>query len=260
MNLDFSKLFHAASKDLTDGGTKYAPHDGARPAERHTLFYKAYAHAPRLILPRHEAGAAFFRLISQRRSRRAFSAPLQLAELSDILRYSCGETVGTGRAQPSAGARYPIEAYVLVFRDAPGLASGVYHYAPAGHALACLAQRTFTKEEVGHMFIEESVQDAAAAIVLTGVFARTSTKYGQRGYRYVLLEAGHIGQNIYLAARTLGLGSCAVGGTDDAALETLLEIDGENESVVYALAMGAPERRDPQVGITDGRRGNVEYD
>ena len=73
---------------------------------------------------------------------------------------------------------------------------------------------------------------------MTSQFERTQMKYGERGYRYILLEAGHIGQNICLVSETLGLKCCALGGTMDKNLEELLDIDGETESVVYGFAIG----------------------
>jgi SagB-type dehydrogenase family enzyme len=73
---------------------------------------------------------------------------------------------------------------------------------------------------------------------MTDVFWRNQNKYGERGYRYILLEAGHIGQNIYLVSEALGLKCCALGGTRDENLEELVDIDGVTESVVYALAVG----------------------
>ena len=81
---------------------------------------------------------------------------------------------------------------------------------------------------------------------MTAVFQRTQMKYAERGYRYVLLEAGHIGQNICLVANAVGLASCPIVGTYDAALERLIDIDGVTESVVYALGLGYPHDSSPR--------------
>ena len=73
---------------------------------------------------------------------------------------------------------------------------------------------------------------------MTAVFSRTQNKYGERGYRYVLLEAGHVGQNLALAAEALGLRCAPLAGTRDETIETLLDIDGVTESLVYTLVFG----------------------
>jgi SagB-type dehydrogenase family enzyme len=91
---------------------------------------------------------------------------------------------------------------------------------------------------MGELFAYSWVQDASVALILTGVFSRTRVKYGQRGYRYTMLEAGHIGQNVYLVSEALGLKCRGMGGSYDIALEQLLGIDGENESVLYTLILG----------------------
>ena len=76
------------------------------------------------------------------------------------------------------------------------------------------------------------------AIIMTAVFDRSQMKYGERGYRYMLIEAGHVGQNFCLTAEALGLKCSALGGTHDEPIERLLDIDGVTESVMYALAIG----------------------
>lgn len=210
-----------------------------------TIFYKTYELLPLHKLsrrvPEHDPG--LFVSITQRKSERNFTpTPLTKEELSTLLLYSCGEIrqgeSSTKRAQPSGGPRYPVEAYVLVFRSDGDLPAGIYHYSIRDHTLECISAREFMKTEIKELFVDSWVQDTAAAIVLTGVFSRTKMKYGQRGYRYALLEAGHIGQNVYLVSQALGLGCCGMGGSYDATLEKLLDIDGEYESVLYTLAVG----------------------
>ena len=101
-----------------------------------------------------------------------------------------------------------------------------------------LWDREFSDEDMGQLFTYPWVKDAAIGFVMTAVFWRNRNKYGERGYRYVLHEAGHIGQNVYLVSEALGLKCCALGGTRDENLEKFIDIDGVTESVVYALALG----------------------
>lgn len=245
MYIDFSKLFHRASKDHSDRGTHIIPRDREWPKEWTTTFYKTYERLKTLILPKASQDSPLFSLIAKRESKRKFGGvALTLGEISQILKYSCGEletffeTGRARRAQPSGGGRFAIEAYVLIFKNTEDLPSGIYHYNVHGHGLDVLWQRDFSGEDIGRLFTYEWIRGASAAIVLTGVFNRSKMKYGQRGYRYILLEAGHIGQNVYLTSQSLGIGCCGMGGTRDEALEELLQIDGENESVVYSLILG----------------------
>jgi len=243
MQLNFSKLFHRQSKahSLIDSDPK--GEDGL-PDHWKTRFYKKYEKMPRLALPKTDARLPVFETIARRKSARTFNKqPLTLEELSQILQYSCGELPPTSegrvrRAHPSGGGRYPIEAYVLVLTASPTLPAGVYHYNIQDHSLDVLWQRTFYLKDVQGLFLYDWIENASVAIVLTSTFNRSQGKYGERGYRYCLLEAGHIGQNFYLTSEALGVGCCAMGGTHDEALEEFLQIDGVTESVVYSLILG----------------------
>lgn len=144
------------------------------------------------------------------------------------------------RVQPSAGSLFPIEVYVLVRRAAEGLMPGLYHYNVKMHTLELLWEKQFSDEELANYLIDSSEMHATVIFFLTAVFGRTQSKYGERGYRHALLEAGHIGQNLYLVSETVGLGCCAIGGTNDKEIERLLDIDGVNESLVYTLVAGFP--------------------
>ena len=245
MYIDFSKLFHRASKNKNDGSANIFTDDSQWPKAWKTIFYKTYELLPTHILSRKvpEQDPGLFASITERKSGRSFApVPITTEELSTLLLYSCGEIVqddsSTRRAQPSGGPRYPVEAYVLVLRSSNTLQAGVYHYNIQNHTLECIQIREFAEGDIKELFLDSWVQDVAAVIVLTGVFARTKIKYGQRGYRYALLEAGHIGQNVYLVSQALGLQCCGMGGSYDTAIEELLGIDGENESLLYTLAVG----------------------
>ena len=160
-----------------------------------------------------------------------------------ILKYSCGEIgpLGDGRhrrAQPSGGARFPIEVYPILFRSGEDLSAGLYHYNVKYHKLDVLWDREFGDKVINDIFIYPWVKDVALGLVMTSVFWRNQNKYGERGYRQILLEAGHIGQNVYLVSEALGLKCCALAGTRDENLEKLIDIDGITESVVYTLVIG----------------------
>jgi SagB-type dehydrogenase family enzyme len=244
MYMDFSALFHNSSKDHSAGGTNRVPADPALwPPAWTTTHYKEYPRFKKISLPDEVPQADFFDLIRGRKSQRDFTkTPVRKSDLGAILRYSCGitgsyENGHARRAQPSGGARFPIEAYPIVFSGSEEVPAGLYHYNVRQHALEEMWQRPFSKKDIGELFIYPWAQDASWALVLTAVFSRTQDKYAERGYRYILLEAGHIGQNVYLSSQALGLKCCAL-GTLDIALEKLIDIDGITESVVYGLALG----------------------
>ncbi len=242
--MDFSEFFHISSKDATGAGELRIPLDPKEwPESWSTIETKTYTRLPKISLPETDPKADHFALIRDRRSRFAFtSEPLTLEAMSTLLRYSCGlffqDDVATHRAQPSAGSRYPIELYPIVLRGNDALASGVYHYNVDHHRLELLWSRTFSPEEKRALVTHENIDDAACLLVMSATFDRTKRKYGERGYRYIMLEAGHIGQNVCLAATHLNLSCCPLGNTRDGAIETLLDIDGVNESVVYATLIG----------------------
>ena len=143
------------------------------------------------------------------------------------------------RSVPSAGGLYPLEIYLLVQRleATPG---GLYHYGVWDHTLEPVQTgatfEDFRPATLAYPFFE----DANVVLFLAAVFARTQRKYGPRGYRYILLEAGHAAQNICLAATEKGLGSLCIGGYLDGKLNRMLSLDPAKEGVVYAVAVGFP--------------------
>lgn len=242
---DLSHIFHDASKIRHDhGATEFGSAPETWPEEWLTTYYKSYPRLPKIPLTNAPPRADFFSLVDQRHSSHNFTgSAVTLHELSILLRYSCGITGRLDekrfrRAQPSGGARFPIEVYPLILTSTAELPAGVYHYNVKDHALDVLWQREFSETDVGALFTYPWVARAACVLVLTSVFWRNQNKYGQRGYRYILIEAGHIGQGMYLATEALGLTCCAMGGIVDEAMEKLLDLDGVAESVVYGLVVG----------------------
>ncbi len=202
---------------------------------------KAYPQAPRISLPAPRLPRAdVWDVIAARRSRREYlSGPLPLEDLSALLYAAQGITEPRWgfRAAPSAGALYPIETYVAV-HDVAGLEPGLYHYAVADHALELVRMGDLRASLVVAGIGQEMLGLAQVCFLLTALFQRTRWRYRERTYRYILLEAGHIGQNIYLAATGLGLGACAVGAFLDDPINDLLGVDGEEEAVLYLVTVG----------------------
>ncbi|MDQ7992261.1 MAG: SagB family peptide dehydrogenase, partial [Propionicimonas sp.] len=144
------------------------------------------------------------------------------------------------RPVPSGGGLYPLELSLLV-RRVDGLVAGVHHYVPAVHGLELVREVALPEAFVTYLFMGQHwVARAAAVFVVSFVPGRSLVKYGDRGYRYALLEAGHLVQNLNLAAAALGLGAVNLGGFYDDELAGLLRIDPETEICLYASACGRP--------------------
>jgi SagB-type dehydrogenase family enzyme len=167
------------------------------------------------------------------------------AMLSALMFYCAGETrdeTASGfprpfRVAPSGGATYPLELY-LAANDTITLAPGLHHYQPGEHALRRLSDGD-QRPGLRSAFVQPQLVDAAAAFVfITGVFERATFKYGERGYRFALLEAGHVAQNLLLTAAALGLGAVPVGGFLDREADRLLGLDGLDRSTLYVVAIG----------------------
>jgi SagB-type dehydrogenase family enzyme len=206
--------------------------------------YKSYPDAERVTLPAPdlEAGARTARTIAERRSTREYAdEPMTLAELAQVLFLATGITNDpwgqARRSAPSSGALYPIETYAVV-HNVEGLERGVYHYALREHALELVRPGDFRGHTVDQALGQEFLGECGAVLFLTQILQRMRPKYQDRSYRYGLLEAGHIGENAYLAAVSLGLGACGVGAFLDDQINEMLGVDGTEEAAVYMLAVG----------------------
>jgi len=207
---------------------------------------KSYPEAPRVSLepPAIQDGMPIWEAVGARRSIRDFSRePVVLAELSQVLWASQGITLlemdWGFRAAPSAGALYPVETY-LSAQDVSGLEKGIYHYSPREHAIELLKEGSFGTRLAEAALDQDFLAAAGVVFCWTAVFARSAWKYAERAYRYVYLDAGHIAQNVALAAVALGLGSCQIAALYDDEVNSLLGVDGEEESVLYLTAVGRP--------------------
>lgn len=190
------------------------------------------------------------RLLRTRRSCRMFlDQPMPLDQLAGILADTYGITGviegPEGRAMytrpvPSAGALYPFELYVAV-RSIEGIGDGLYHYQALDHALEPMKMGAVVKELGDLLLGQYYLETANVALIFAAVFERTLKKYGPRGYRYVLFEAGHAAQNVCLLATEMELGSICTGGFYDGRLNRYLGLDGTSEAALYLVGLGHKE-------------------
>ncbi len=160
---------------------------------------------------------------------------ISIRELSQLLWAAQGITAKWGgRTVPSAGATYPLEIYVAV-GNVEYLEPGVYHYIPGNHKIEKLISQDIRDKLCRAAFGQKSIEKAPATIVIAAEFSRTRKRYGERATRYVYMEAGHAGQNLYLQAEALGLGTVAIGAFDDNQVKGILKI---KEDVLYLMPVG----------------------
>lgn len=185
------------------------------------------------------------RLVHRRCSVRKFSRKvISLQDISYILYSSCGLIHTDGdfnharRPYPSAGARYPLEMYPIVL-NVQGLKKGVYHYNVRDNLLELLLKKDLSSWILKVFGQQDWLLTASVIFIITAVLDRTRIKYRDRGYRFALLEAGHMGQNICLFAANRGLGTCALGGYIDAEVDKLLDIQLGRETTLYVIAAGS---------------------
>lgn len=195
--------------------------------------------------PTEIGGAPLWAVLSARRSIRDFSdREMPLAVLSQLLWSTHGVTGRSGRAEfrnaPSAGACYPIEVYVVA-NNVSTLSRGLYRYVSGDHFLIPMREGDVGAEIMAATLGQRMCRMGSVTFVWTAVVPRTTGRYGDRGYRYIYMDAGHVGQNMYLAATALGYGCCTIGAFDDDAMNGSLGIDGEVETTVYAAAVGPLE-------------------
>ena len=244
LEADVARLYH-----LTSSHERARLFEATLDGDRTPVRFRTYPGSARTPLPGRDfavempLGAA----LERRRSVRDYDLrPLPLSTLGRLLHTSYGvrghrrcEGEWTyDRPAPSAGGRYPLELYVAT-QEVTGLADAIYHYDARAHELELrrpgLAQPALVDLAVG----QDTVAKTNVVVIITAVRERTMWKYGQRGYRHVLLDAGHVGQSLYLVATALGLGPTAIGGFFDAELNALLSLP-DDEEAFYILCIGQP--------------------
>jgi SagB-type dehydrogenase family enzyme len=235
--------------DRFQEGTKYRRGDLGTPLDwtNKPETHKIYPFRKQIELPRQfqEPALPFVEAIKKRKSIRKYSSKaVSISDLSYLLWAATGiqrqERGREFRTAPSAGALYPIETY-LVVNNVEGLDSGLYHYNVAEHNLEELKIGAFG-EETSHAALEQEMcMEASVIFVWTAIFERAKWKYKQRAYRYVYLDAGHMAQNLALSAVSIGLGSCQIGAFFDYEINSILDVDGLEESAIYLTVVGHPK-------------------
>jgi SagB-type dehydrogenase family enzyme len=208
--------------------------------------HKQYAEAEKITLPTDwELDKSLREVIQYRRScRRYADAPLSQEALAMMLWASQGISGRAGsfflRTAPSAGALYPVETYLSI-QNVEALSPGLYHFQPVSFSLERLSDGFAGKRVAEAALGQNFMAGAGVVFIWSAILRRNFSKYGHRGLRYVMMDAGHICQNLLLAAEGLKLGACPVAAFYDDQLNRLLGLDGQEESVIYLAAVGAKE-------------------
>lgn len=241
---DPAELFHEASKlhpalahRQGAGLARLAANDRLQTAAAQGVRRNPQRRCRRLPQPQ-RPDCSLWSALDHRRSRRDFNGDsLTPARLATLLDAGYGLRDGSRRTVPSGGALYPFELHVAA-RAVAGIPAGVYRYDPGLHALE--------EHELGDPWpalelacpLPGLLDGGSAVLLLLAIFGRTRFKYGLRGYRFALLEAGHVVQNVALAAVALDLAVLPLGGFYDAQVDDLVGADGVEESVVYGAVVG----------------------
>lgn len=233
-------FFHNKTNDRTDEGKVYIPDKREDwPIEWKEVKKKVYANFPEVNLPK--IRSVLFELTQKRDASlvRIKHQTLSLEEISSILLTAYGEFAvrdAVKRTVPSGGGLYSLEIYIVV-RDGHGLLPGIYHYSPEGYVLQPVI---YAEEKEMKLFFSKLssysfLWNKTFAIIITSKFDVPISKYGSRGYRYILLEAGHVGQNIVLQAAEYGKSALPIAGFNEEVFEQKIGLTDGNERVVYAI-------------------------
>ncbi len=218
-----------------------------RPAIAQVDPFKKYPAAEKVDLPRQwqlteEKIAPLFQ--KRRSMRRYATEAIPLQDLAFMLWASQGITAVSGnfsfRTAPSAGALYPVETYISV-HSVQGLPAGLYHFDAENFSLDRLNTVLSAEAVAAACLNQKFMASSAVTFLWSAVFRRCMSKYGNRGMRYILLDAGHICQNILLAAAATGNCGCPIAAFYDEELNDLLDLDPTEESVLYAASVGKQE-------------------
>jgi SagB-type dehydrogenase family enzyme len=189
--------------------------------------------------PKHDSETSVEQALLGRRSVREYrNEPLTLTEVSQLLWAAQGITeLSRGfRTAPSAGALYPLEVYVII-SNVEGVAIGVYKYKPCQHEIVKVRDGDVSDELTAAALGQTWIGDGSVVILFSAVYEITTQKYGDRGIRYVHMEAGHAAQNVYLQAVSLNLGTGVVGAFQDDEVRSILNMSDE-ENPLYIIPVG----------------------
>jgi len=185
-----------------------------------------------------------YHALNSRRSIRKFSdVTMSLAELAYLLETTCriqkviGDNIASFRPAPSGGARHAFETY-LVINNVDGLENGTYHYLPLYHQLEKLTQTVEMAQIIESVNGQSFVESAHVIFYFSAVPYRAEWRYGLRSHKVMLIDLGHLGQNLYLAAEGIRAGACAIASYDQEKADALFKLDGIDEFIVYIIPVG----------------------
>jgi SagB-type dehydrogenase family enzyme len=237
------KFFHNETSDLSEKGLVNIPKNPAEwPDSWKTIETKRYPLFSPISLPS-PMKTPLRQVLERRNSANAEKFrdnKLSLEQIGTILWSGYGlqaPLTKSNRTVPSAGKLYPLEIYPIFFRPIASCASGIYHYGVVAHTLEIVARRNFSQEEIAAFAPKQHwlLKNAGGMFVISSVFERVTGKYGSRGYRYILLEAGHAAQNILLSSAEQGIAVVPVGGVEEEKIESAIGLERSRERVVYVL-------------------------
>jgi SagB-type dehydrogenase family enzyme len=192
----------------------------------------------KLPQPAYDSKTSIERALLERRSIRKYNnLPISLSDVSQLLWAAQGLSGARGlRTAPSAGALFPLEIAVVA-GNVNDLAPGIYLYKPEGHGLRKIVDNDKRKELSRAALGQSAITNAAAVLVISAVYERTTIKYGERGVRYVHMEAGHAAENVFLQAVSLNLGTVVIGAFDDSGVKKVVNLTG-GEQPLYLMPIG----------------------
>ncbi len=178
-------------------------------------------------------------LLSRRSHRSFLDEKLSISQISQLLwsAYGISEKDSGFKTAPSAGALYPLEIYIVVNKENEDLDKGIYKYDNKNHKLLKVSSNLI-KEELSQTALgQDAIGQAPVVLVIAGDYQVTTSRYGDRGHRYVYMEAGHVAQNVYLQAVSLDIGSVVIGAFNDSEVKNLLNLE-EDEEAFYLMPIG----------------------
>ncbi len=181
-------------------------------------------------------------VLGRRRSRRSFEdESLSLEELSFLLWATQGMKSPKEpffRTSPSAGARHSFETYIIV-RKVTGLEEGLYRYLPLEHSLLMIRKESDISIKVAKASFDQSfIGTGSVVFIWTAIPYRMEWRYGPAAHKVIAIDIGHVCQNLYLASEGIGCGTCAIGAYDQEAIDSLIEVDGNDEFTIYLAPVG----------------------
>ena len=187
----------------------------------------------------------FRSVINLRKSHRIYTDEnLSLLQLSYLLwatqgiKSIRGKSYATIRTVPSGGTRHGFETYLIV-RKVEGLKPGKYHYLPMGHKLEYLGEIDSIEEVINDSLCKQAWAKKASVVFYWSIVCyRNEWRYGINAHRPLTIDAGHVGQNLYLACTALNIGTCAIAAYDNTICDPLFELDGNEEFIMYTAPVG----------------------